>query len=113
MAWKIAMGLAVLWIAAAGCEEGACYYTCCSELTSDPCESSCLDQSTSTEKCAVAAQESCEEQGGTLGEVEWAEISDIFCDSCSSIVCAPDWWTEERLKSETEPPDSSDPDGGE
>jgi hypothetical protein len=112
MARKVAMGLAVLWLLA-GCEQGACYYTCCPDPTGESCEPSCLDQSTSTEKCAVAAQESCDAEGETLGRTEWAEISDLLCDGCSSIACAPDWWTEERLKSEAESTDSLEPDGGE
>ena len=86
--------------AAVGCEKGACYYTCCGDAADATCEPSCLDGSKKAETCAVDAQQACEAQGGTLGNVEWDEISDLYCDSCSEIACAPEWWTRDRLKSD-------------
>jgi hypothetical protein len=84
-------------LAAAACETGACYYSCCADPSDDICEASCSDDSKSAETCAVAAQETCESTGGTLDNVEWDEISDLYCNACSDIACAPEWWTEQRL----------------
>jgi hypothetical protein len=89
--------IAAFAIAASGCEVGACYYSCCTGAEGEDCQTSCLDDSKNAETCAVDAQATCESAGGALGNVEWDEISDLYCDSCSAVACAPEWWTTERL----------------
>jgi len=98
-------------IAAAGCETGACYYTCCEDPADEHCAASCDDNSKSAETCAADAQKSCEASGGTIEEVAWEEINDLYCDSCSDFACAPQWWTEDRLADENDDTATS-PDGG-
>ncbi|MBN2343502.1 MAG: hypothetical protein JXX29_04880 [Deltaproteobacteria bacterium] len=82
-------------IIALGCETGGCYYTCC--RAEDDCSASCTQNVNSAEECTVHAQRECsEEQDGYIIRVEWATVSEVFCESCSSSACAPNWWTADK-----------------
>lgn len=95
----------LLWVT--GCQKGACYYSCCKD--ENTCTPKCEIKTDSAEQCAVFAQETCEQSGATdVARVEWKEISDIYCDECSSIACAPSWWTEDRLIEEKMPDSGSE-----
>ena len=120
------MGKGILIVLAAaalgalvGCEQGACYYTCCSE--EGVCNLECQTQVESAEDCAVLADDTCREnEDRNIGRLEWKTVSDLYCDDCSSVACAPEWWTQKKISTEAgddyvQPctDHDTDPDGGE
>jgi hypothetical protein len=87
-----------------GCKDGGCYYTCC--ISEDDCMASCTTGISSAEDCAIFAQTDCTEgDEGYLKRVQWSEVSELFCDDCSSSACAPNWWSATQREYDN-PPES-------
>jgi hypothetical protein len=92
----------LLFFALSGCEKGGCYYKCCDENKN--CTVGCDDNIKTAEECAVFAKQSCSRRskGMETGRIEWSAISDIYCSSCSSVACSPEWWSLEKYKNNLE-----------
>ncbi len=102
--------LSALCICFAACEQGACYFTCCSGP--DNCHVNCQIEINSEEECGSTAETICaDSEWKDVKQTEWKQIYPAVCSQCSDVGCAPPWWTQESYKDNVDS-DSADKDAG-